>query len=48
MDQTEDGMISGKQSLGTGDETLRSTATISTMFIPMVLIITGLTMVFNN
>ena len=41
-------MISGKQSIAADDETLRSTATISMIFMPIVVIITSLTMIFNN
>lgn len=41
-------MISGKQSIGIDDEILRGTATMSIMFMPMIIIITSLTMIFNN
>jgi len=41
-------IISGKQSIATGDETLRSTATISMIFMPIVVIMTSLTVIFNN
>jgi hypothetical protein len=47
MDQTEGRMIVGKQSLNTSDETLRSSATISTIFMPMILIIVSLTVMFD-
>jgi hypothetical protein len=48
MAETENGMISSKQNIGVNDETLQSTATISTIFIPIVVIMTSLTMIFNN
>jgi len=46
MDETENGMILSKQGFGTDDGTFRSTATISTIFMPIVVIITSLTMIF--
>ncbi len=48
MAETENGMISGKQGIFADDKALRSTATISTIFMPIVVIITILTMIFNN
>jgi hypothetical protein len=48
MAQIENERILGKQSIITGDETLRGTATISTIFMPIIVIITILTMIFNN
>jgi len=48
MAQIGNEMISGKKSSFVGDETLRGTATISTIFMPIVVISTILTMIFNN
>jgi len=45
MDPNADGTIGTKQ--GTGDEHYRSTATIAAIWMPIIVFITGLTMMFN-
>jgi len=47
MNPNDDGAISGKQGGGISDELYRSSATIATIWMPIILFITGLTMMFN-
>lgn len=45
--RSDDGSISGKQNGGTGDEQLRSIGAISTMWMSMVVFLTGLMIMFR-
>ena len=47
MSPNDDGTFSGKQAGGVADEQLRSTATISTIFMPIIVFVTGLLMMLN-
>jgi len=47
MNPDDDGTISGKQG-GISDEKFRSTATIATIWMPLIIFLTGLAMMFNN
>ena len=48
MAQNGDEIISAKQSVGTDDVKLRNMASISAMFMPIIVILTSLTIMFNN
>jgi hypothetical protein len=47
MDPNDDGSISGKSGNGISDLAYRSTATITTIWIPLIVFLTGLIMIFN-
>jgi hypothetical protein len=46
MNDDDDGSISAKQG-GISDEKYRSAATIATIWMPLIVLLTGLTMMFN-
>jgi len=47
MDLNFDGTIAGKQSGGLSDEQYRSTATSAIIWMPLIVLLTGLIMIFD-